>query len=185
MDTCEVSEKLNVFHDMNEPARSGGIVFFGSTAAARLPLGEVNQDFDVDLPVYNRSIEGLRTEEAEKALEVCVIELQPSRVFLMLGDADVSRADFDPDMFLEKYRWLLYTLHNRCQASLYIVSVLGTDPMIATVNRKLKKLAEETGCFYVEAGVPASSDRAVSRILSVFRTYMYQTSILFTQAMGI
>lgn len=185
MQTCEVSEKLSVYHHMNKLVRSGGIVFFGSTAASRLPLGEVNQDFDVDLPVYNRSVEGLLAADAERALEACVIELQPSRVFLMLGDTDVMQADFDPDVFLEKYRWLLYTLHNRCRASLYIVSVLGEDPAIPAVNRKLKKLAEETGCLYVDAGIPASSSGTVSRILSVFRAYMYQTSIPFTLAMGI
>lgn len=185
MGTCEVSEKLSVFHQMNVPARAGGIVFFGSTASSRLPLGELNQDFDIDLPVYNRSIEGLRTEKAEAALETCVVELQPSRVFLMLGDADAVRADFDPDVFLEKYRWLLYTLHNRCRASLHIVSVLGEDPVIPAVNRRLKALAEETGCRFVDVSAFSHSPGMLHHLLAVLRFYMNSSPIGFAQAMEI
>ena len=185
MQNCVLSEKLSVFHRMNELVRPGGIVFFGSTGASCLPLGEINQEFDVDLHVYNSSIEGLLAADAESVLEACVIELQPSRVFLMLGDADVVRADFDAEGFLEKYRWLLYTLHNSCRASLHIVSVLSEDPAVPFVNRKLKALAEETGCVYVDGYVPAVSPKPVHHLLSVLCAYMRSGPIRFVQAMGI
>ena len=183
MQSCAVMEKLEQYHQMNQVARPGGIVFFGSTYASRLPLGEMNQDFAMDQPVYNRSVETLSVQEAEAAVQNCVIELQPSRVFLMLGDADLEREDFIPEAFLESYRWLLYTLHNRCDAVLYIVSALSDAPGVYQVNRMLEELSAETGCTYVNVHTSCGLLQPVQRLLAVIRAYIHGTCIHFVQAM--
>ena len=182
---CAIMEKLEQYHQMNEVVRPGGIVFFGSTYASRLPLGEMNQDFDIDLPVYNRSVEKLSVQEAEAAVETCVTELQPSKVFLVLGDADVERRDFQPEAFLESYRWLLYTLHNRCDAVLYIVSALSDAPAACRINRMLEELSAETGCTYVNGLTSCGMLLPVHRLLAMLRACIRSTCIRFEQAMGI
>lgn len=171
------------FKQINEVAKENGVVFFGSTYFESVPVNELAQDFDTDLPVYNRSVGGLTIDKVSDVLESCVLDLEPSKLFICLGDEDIKSECFSLSDFIEKYQWMLYTLHNRCKAKIYIVSVMSLDPKASAVNERLKRLAAETGCIYVDTQEALKSAKSTLRFFSVLRFFMRKHPITFNEAM--
>lgn len=171
------------FKQFNEVAKENGIVFFGSTYFAAVPVNELAQDFDTQIPVYNRSVAGLTVDKVNGLLDSCVLELDPSKVFICLGDEDIKKENFNLSEFIEKYQWMLYTLHNRCKAKIYMVSVMSPDPTAQAVNERLKKLAAETGCIYADTRAALQSEKSTLKVFSVLRYYMRNHPITFHEAM--
>lgn len=171
------------FKQINEVAKENGVVFFGSTYFESVPVNELAQDYDTQLPVYNRSVNGLTIDKVSDVLESCVLDLEPSKLFICLGDEDIRKDDFNLSDFIEKYQWMLYTLHNRCNAKIYIVSVMSLNPKTAAVNERLKKLAAETGCIYVDTQAALKSAKSTLRLFSELRFFMRNHPITFHEAM--
>ena len=171
------------FKQINEVAKENGVVFFGSTYFESVPVNELAQDFDTDLPVYNRSVGGLTIDKVSDVLESCVLDLEPSKLFICLGDEDIKSECFSLSDFIEKYQWMLYTLHNRCKAKIYIVSVMSLDPKASAVNERLKRLAAETVCIYVDTQAALKSAKSTLRFFSVLRFFMRKHPITFNEAM--
>lgn len=171
------------FKQINEVAKENGVVFFGSTYFESVPVNELAQDFDTNLPVYNRSVGGLTIDKVSDVLESCVLDLEPSKLFICLGDEDIKSECFSLSDFIEKYQWMLYTLHNRCKAKIYIVSVMSLDPKASAVNERLKRLAADTGCIYVDTQAALKSAKSTLRFFSVLRFFMRKHPITFNEAM--
>lgn len=171
------------FKQFNEVAKENGVVFFGSTYFESVPVNELAQDYDTQVPVYNRSVGGLTIDKVSDVLESCVLDLEPSKLFICLGDEDIKKDSFNLSDFIEKYQWMLYTLHNRCNAKIYIVSVMSLDPKAAAVNERLKKLAVETGCVYVDTQAALKSAKSTLRLFSELRFFMRSHPITFHEAM--
>lgn len=171
------------FKQFNEVAKENGVVFFGSSYFEAVPVNELAQDYDTEVPVYNRSVGGLTIDKVSDVLESCVLDLEPSKLFICIGDEDIKKDSFSLSDFIEKYQWMLYTLHNRCNAKIYIVSVMSLDPKASSVNEKLKKLAAETGCVYVDTQPALKSAKSTLRFFSVLRYFMRNHPITFHEAM--
>ncbi|MCM1544720.1 MAG: hypothetical protein NC110_05405 [Ruminococcus sp.] len=176
---------MNNYQQINQVAKPNGIVFLGSSYLHELPLCELAQDFETDLPVHNRSIDGMTIENVCDNLESCVVELDPSKVFISIGDEDVKNPELNVEKFIEKYQWLLYTLHNRSKAKIYIVSVLSPLPAASLINEKLKKLARETGCQYIDAAQAIRAEKPMLRLFDILRIYMRNHPITFREAMRV
>lgn len=171
------------FKQANAAAEKGGIVIFGSTYFSGIPFGELARDCEIGLPVYNRSVAGMKITESDGEIEDCVTALSPSMVFISIGEEDVDDADFSLERFIESYRWLLYTIHNRCETKIYIVSVLSSNPAAAALNSRLEVLARETGCRFVNAVNALRSDKPDLRVFSALRPFMRNHNITFCEAM--
>ena len=61
-------DRISAYQTLNQVAEAAGVVLFGSTTAANLPLNELLQDFGVSCTVYNRSVEGLTIEQNRQNL---------------------------------------------------------------------------------------------------------------------
>lgn len=173
------------YNEFNEYAKDGGIVIFGSSYASSIPFCELARDFETGETVYNRSIEGLVVADAENYLDQCIVNLNPAKVFISIGDEDMKDPFFDAESFIEKYQWLLYTLHSRCNAKIYIVSVVSKDYRVHLVNDKLKKIAKQSGCQYVDCTGAAGSNSSAVRFFDVLRFYMRSRPISFGQAFSL
>lgn len=66
----QTKDMISAYQTLNQVAEAAGVVLFGSTTAANLPLNELLQDFGVNCTVYNRSVEGLTIEEAESYIQL-------------------------------------------------------------------------------------------------------------------
>lgn len=181
------SDELKRYHRLNSAALIDSAVFFGSNCFAGIPVGELARDLDVDVPVYNRSIEGLALNEAEKAFEECIYPVSPAKLFVNLGETDLLRDDFETGAFLNAYEWLLYTMNSRLsgKTQIYIVSVLSENPMTQAVNEGLAKLAAETGCVYIDISRAASCENKEVRIFELLRRFLLDRKIRFSEAFRI
>lgn len=180
----QVAAKINQYEQVNQVAKQHGTVLFGSSYLYELPICELLQDADADLTVHNRSIPALTIEQAGTVLEPCVLALSPEKIFISLGDEDVKRPEFHAEQFLEQYQWLLYTLHSRSKAKIYIVSVLSDLPAAQVVNRRLQQLAKDTGCQYVD-GVSALQNQSPRlKLFEMLRFYIRRRPISFQDAMS-
>ena len=157
MEKFAAEKKL--FHEINAAAQPGGIVLVGSGTVAHLPLTELAQDCMMETPVYNRSIDGLTVEAAGKMLDECVMELKPAKVIFALGAEEAQREDFNLKEFMDQYEWLLYTVNSQMRCRIYVSSVLSDAPVAREMNAALKKLAQNTGCQFVDMAAGKGCDR--------------------------
>ena len=177
-----IENELLCYSQLNSIAEPKSAVFFGADCFAALPVSEMKQDFCIDMPVYNRSIPGLLIDDSEKYLADCVYKLDPSRIFVNLGDADLRSASFDLHHFLSAYEWLLYTLHSHCRGRIYVVSVVSDHPMVKDVNDGLRKLARSAGCDFIDITSAARCEHSQIRIFEQFRSYLHANPISFADA---
>lgn len=142
---------VSEYKALNQVAEPGGIVMFGSTAAAQIPLNELMQDYEIHVAIYNRSIRNLTIHTAEQYIDSCVVPLDPKAILLHFGEEELLSGTKTTEEIIESYRWLLYQLHTALPKSrLVIVSVNEEIPNGRAYNEALRALAKEYGCAYTE-----------------------------------
>lgn len=149
MNTASVNDRIRYkaseFRQRNTLARPNGSAFFGADALAAFPVTELAQNLQIE-KVYNRSIPGLSIKAAVEILDDCLLDLAPEKIFLCFGDEE-QRAHLSAKEFAEDYRWLLYQLHNRYAARLYIIFPFGET---TAYREALTELCKETGCTGID-----------------------------------
>ncbi|WP_432650637.1 SGNH/GDSL hydrolase family protein [Huintestinicola sp.] len=165
---------------LNKLARSGGIVIWGSTTLAELPVNELLKNYDVSRYIYNRSIPGLTLSNAEEYLDVCVLALSPEKLILNLGEEDIRKGG-DVSELIEQYRWLLYRIHLALPGcALIITGVRGSGELQHKFNSALEALAREFGCLFCAVdGGDTDEEYGLSFIGSV-RLSLYDDNMNYT-----
>ena len=179
---ADVRRALTVFAQMDAIEPTGGVAVFGGESFANIPFAELAESSGMDVAVHNRSIAGLHLAECADALEACVLAIHPEKVFLNLGEADLGG---DMDEAMEQYEWLLYTLHNRSRAKLYLTGVMQRSPSAKAFNTRLKALAAEDGCTFIDLAPALESENAALRAFELMRSDMRLHPITLTEAMQI
>lgn len=168
------------YHKLNETSEKGGAVFFGADWLSEIPIAELAQGSEESTAVYNRSISGLSIKDAEKAVEECICRLNPCKVFISIGENDITSPDFSASEFAEKYEWLLYSINSKCNCSLYIMSL--SNDKSGAVNEMLKKLSEKHGCGYIDVN---DCKMSFPKFFSKIRFFLRNRPITFYEAMNI
>lgn len=178
-------DEMETYRELNSITEAGGVVLFGSNTFASLPIGELTQAFRITEPIYNRSIRDIRIDHIESYLKVCLYDLNPRKIFVNMGDVDILDENVDIDNFISKYEWLLYMIHTKTQASIYIVPIVSDSPAAFKINQRLKALAAQTGCKYIDvSGVPESK-RPTLRLFELLKVHMRNHPINFADAMEV
>jgi len=178
-----LTETAAQYTSMNRLAEKSHTVFFGSDILSRMQTGELADSFGLSEIIYNRSLAGATLEEATGFLDTCVLELAPQKVFLEIGNADTKQDDFDADTFLSQYEWMLYTIHCKTHARIYIVSIQEETEAEKKVNGRLKKLAEESGCAFIDIGKEQEEEDGAIRVFEKFVFYLRNGKMSFCDAM--
>lgn len=176
-------DEMETYREMNSITEAGGVVLFGSNTFAALPIGELAQAFRITEPIYNRSVKDVRIDQIESYLKVCLYDLNPRKIFVNMGDIDIRDENVDADNFISKYEWLLYMIHTKTQASIYIVPIVSNSPAAFQINQRLKALASQTGCKYVDVAGVLESKRPTLRLFEVLKVHMRNHPINFADAM--
>lgn len=175
--------KIKSYSEMNNFAKRGGTVFFGSDYFSKMPVNELAQDLESDCTLYNRSIDKLTVRFAQHAYDETVKSLSPDTVFINLGDEDVLAADFNIDSFIESYQWLLYNIHGG-STTIYIVSVIADSPKAAVLNERLRMLAKDTGCEFIDAQSILQSEYPMENLFSTLCSRIIKQPMSFAKAMS-
>lgn len=178
-------DEMETYRELNSITEAGGVVLFGSNTFAALPLGELTQAYRITEPLYNRSIKDVRISQIENYLKVCLYDLNPRKIFVNMGDVDIQDDSLDVDNFISKYEWLLYMIHTKTQAEIYIVSILSSNPEAMEINRRLKKLAAQTGCSFIDATGALEAKRPTLRLFELMKVHMRNHPINYADAMTV
>ena len=178
-------DEMESYRELNSITEAGGVVLFGSNTFASLPVGELTQAFRITEPIYNRSIRDVRIDQIESYLKVCLYDLNPRKIFVNMGDVDALDENVNIDNFISKYEWLLYMIHTKTQASIYIVPVVSDNPAAFKINQRLKTLASQTGCKYVDVSGVLEAKRPTLRLFEILKVHMRNHPINFADAMEV
>ena len=176
-------DEMETYRELNSITEAGGVVLFGSNTFASLPVGELTQAYRITEPIHNRSIKDIRINQIENYLKVCLYDLNPRKIFVNMGDVDIQDDSLDVENFISKYEWLLYMIHTKTRAEIYVVSILSSTPEAIEINRHLKKLAAQTGCNYIDATGALVSKRPTLRLFELMKVHMRNHPINYADAM--
>jgi hypothetical protein len=177
-------DMISAYKTLNRVAESAGIVLFGSTSAARLPLNELMQDYNVEVTVYNRSVENLTIEQAESYIPTCIAPLMPKTILLHFGESELLENKQTVSEILEAYRWLLYQLHTALPDSrLVLISANNQLPHAEAYNEALHALAKEYGCQYTESPNGSLDAEYELRFFHTLRSFFYDCRMNLADAL--
>ena len=140
-----VVAKANAFKGINNIALKGEIVIYGSTYMANFPFYELANKSKLENAIYNRSIEGLTIDEAQALLQPCVIDIEPEKVFIHLGeDESLGQKAF------EQYCFIVRMIRQKLpHTKIYLIS-LGTNSEDAErFNERIAALCDNKRVYYV------------------------------------
>ena len=175
------TNELKKFQNINSVATKGGIVFVGSDFFSSLPLTELAHAFRVDEEVHNRSARGASVADVCSNLEEFVLALCPCKVFINLGDVEASEGMATSE-FIESFERLLYCLHNKCNAEIYVVSMAAKSELHNKYNIALKKLSAENGCRFIDISSALNSAKPEISFFNAIKLYVHR-ELNFTEIM--
>jgi lysophospholipase L1-like esterase len=78
------------FSRENQTAQKGQIVFVGSSLMEIFPIEKMQQNLGLDKVIYNRGVRATTTAELLAAMDVCIFDLAPSKIFINIGTNDIG-----------------------------------------------------------------------------------------------
>ena len=76
-------------------------------------------------------------------------------------------------------------LHRSCRgAKIYIVSVVSASKVAHKVNERLRQLASDTGCTFIDITAVAFEEYGFEKAFNMLKPYMRSFQVKFAQAMG-
>jgi lysophospholipase L1-like esterase len=78
------------FAQQNKTAKKGQIVFVGSSLMEIFPIEKMQQGLGLDKVIYNRGIRATTTADLLKAIDLCIFDLAPSKIFINIGTNDIG-----------------------------------------------------------------------------------------------
>lgn len=165
-------EKLEYYRAENQKIVPGQILCVGSSLMEQFPIEKFAAENSASVIIYNRGIGGYVTQELLDAVDVCILDVMPSRIFINIGTNDLS----NPEMPLERIMELYGEILSRTERALpdteiYLMAYypinyeaavpemkeclkIRTNEKINRANELVKKLAEVHGAKYIDLNVP-------------------------------
>jgi len=181
----EFEKELNCYKHLNKITRRGCVVVFGSTFAKSIPVSELTQTFGLDCVVYNRSFNDLSVFDAADLAEEAVMEIEPKKVVILLGETDLERGYKTVDEIAAGYEKLISVLKGYDKKlKIVTVSVCSDEKDTAKFNSALEKLSNKAKCQY--ADITGTQDNEVPYVgaFGKLRFFM-QDRLSFYDAMNL
>lgn len=160
--------KIKKLREANRSAKAGQVVFAGSSLMEMFPINKLLEEHGNETVIYNRGIGGFVSGELLENLNVCVLDLKPSAVFINIGTNDLS----DPSVAIAELMKNYNEIISRIEAALPHVKIylmayypvnyeaaaenmkeclkVRNNEKIAAANAEVKKLAEKHGQRYID-----------------------------------
>ena len=82
--------KIRNYKEQNVRAQRGRTVCAGSSLMENFPINEMLMTRGSHAVVYNRGISGFTIQDYDAALDTCVLDLAPSKLFINIGSNDLN-----------------------------------------------------------------------------------------------
>lgn len=165
------------YHELNLLAQKGQTVMVGSSLMEWFPINELMMSNGIPGVVYNRGLGGYTTTDLLGCMDECILELEPSRIFINIGTNDIGLPGDDLGMLEKNYREILRRIKERlpqCQVNVmafYPVADMelptnlpgGRKPRtlesVQEANSRIKAMAQELGLNFIDVNDTISDER--------------------------
>lgn len=160
--------KLEKYRDENNSAVKNQTVFTGSSLMEMFPINKFLKEHNDNTIIYNRGIGGYLSDELLKAIDVCVLELEPKKVFINIGTNDLSWSSIPISDMIDNYDNIITTIESKINdVKIYLMAYypvnfeasseemreclkIRTNEKIKRANEEVKKLAIKHNQFYID-----------------------------------
>lgn len=160
--------KIERYRKMNETAEKGQILCAGSSLMEMFPIEKFAEELKLPVTIYNRGVGGFVMRELEENLDVCILDLKPSRLFLNIGTNDLSNAEVTPELLAAEYDKLLERIEAALpETEIYLMAyypvnyeaaapemkpclLVRSNEKICLANEKVRALAEKHHARYID-----------------------------------
>ena len=133
-----VKLSANAMMGINDLTLKGEIVIFGSTYMANFPLYELINKYHFENAIYNRSIAGLTIKEALELVEDCIISINPTKLFIALGEEDENNIDA-----IKQYNQIVKIIQSALpKCKIYLICLQGNTPYVQKFNANILSLCD-------------------------------------------
>ena len=156
------------YAEKNKSAHKGQILFVGSSLMEQFPIEEFVKELDLPYAVYNRGIGGYVISQLKAALNTCVLDLEPSRIFINIGTNDLTVAEWTTESVIAHYEALLRQILSALPSAritlmaYYPINIdaaieqikpalrIRSNERINEANRQVEALAKKLGLRYID-----------------------------------
>lgn len=160
--------KVEKFREANKSVKAGQIVFAGSSLMEMFPINKLLDEHGGETIIYNRGIGGFVSHELLEVLDVCVLDLKPSAVFINIGTNDLSDASIPVSRLMENYDKIISRIEAAVPGvKIYLMAYypvnyeaaaedmkeclkVRSNEKINAANAEVKKLAKKHGQRYID-----------------------------------
>ncbi len=172
-------QKLRGYRELNAVAVKGQTVCAGSSLMENFPLNELLMNLGSSKKVYNRGMSGYTIDQYDAVLDVCVLDLAPSRLIINIGSNDLNLPGDTIGNLICKYRALIRRIQKAlpdCAITMLAFypcrdddseqmpgRVARTMENVNLANRQVAALAAEMGCRFVDCNAPLLDEEGYLR----------------------
>ena len=160
--------KVERFRELNKNVINGKIVFTGSSLMEMFPINKLLEEHNDPTVIYNRGIGGFISAELLDVIDVCVLQLEPSRVFINIGTNDLSDSRIPVQHLMDNYDKIITAIENHIpKVEIYLMAYypvnyeaaaenmkeclkIRNNEKIAAANKEVEKLAAKHGQKYID-----------------------------------
>lgn len=160
--------KIMRYREENKTVKYGQIVFAGSSLMEMFPINKLLAEHNDITIIYNRGIGGFVSRELLEAVDVCAIDLRPSKIFINIGTNDLSDSRIPISELMENYDKIISEIEAKLpEAMIYLMAYypvnyeaavenmkeclkIRNNEKIRNANAEVKKLAEKHGQRYID-----------------------------------
>ena len=160
--------KVERYREENRSALKGQTVFTGSSLMEMFPINKLLKEHGDDIVIYNRGVGGFLSHELLTVIDVCVVDLMPSKVFINIGTNDLSWSSIPISALMDNYDKIITTIESVVpNVKIYLMAYypvnyeaaseemkeclkIRTNEKITAANAEVKKLAEKHGQRYID-----------------------------------
>lgn len=164
--------KTERYKKMNETVKKGNIVFAGSSLMEMFPIEQFVREDGLDVIVYNRGIGGYITEELLANIDTCIIDLEPSKLFINIGTNDLNNPQMPISEIMNMYGKILTRVKNQVpNVDVYLMAYypvnyeaaaddmkqclkIRSNDKIRCANKAVEQLARQHKVNYIDINAP-------------------------------
>lgn len=129
--------KLERYHKLNLTAEKGCVLFAGSSLMEMFPVEKFAHEDGLPVTVYNRGVGGFITDELIAAVDTCIIDLAPKKLFINIGTNDLSDASRSMEQIMSNYALILDKVKKAVpEVRMYLMAYYPVNYSAATPEMK-------------------------------------------------
>lgn len=165
---------------LNERAEKGQIVFAGSSLMEYFPIAEMELAAPSELLIYNRGVGASTTDDLQKWLDTCILDLEPTKLFVNIGSNDIGSPAYSLASLTTNYSAILESVRSALpECDVHVLAYYPVNPdddfgldvamkqtmfatrtneAIAAANIAVEQVALQCGCRYIDVSEGLRND---------------------------